>query len=604
MMDLTPLEVRKKKGDFRRQIRGYDPESVDDFLDLVADRMEALVRENAALTESSGTLEQRVSEYREREKALTEALVSAQQLREQMRATAVREADAARSQAEKDAHEHRSLAAQEAEQSRREARALLDQARAEAAEQIASARRSAAEEMERLRAELDRVREHESGVIRLLQGRRAELLESYRQLLEGEMAGLESLYTSVREDEVLSAEVDALAAEAPASAPVAELAVEDVVVVADVPDAVVAEAEAGDSDALPALSADLAALIEAAENDVELTWADAADENESNDDDVPGDETPADAEIIAAEEVAAEAELVLDEAEPDAGPAPEGDVDPEDLWLNELVEVAEAQTPTAAPRPAAEEDFANAADSDEDFLDGLIAEAGATTTRLPDEIADEVEVLATEPSEDAPALAELVDLEDDAEFLAGVIEAEAEVELEIEDANVLEIEVDDVLEMEAGDVLEVESAKTPEPIVAGPRPEVEPAIDPLVMLDEDEGFDALFEDGDDEGDEFDFDAALANATGFSGFPTESRNDAESAFDLGIELDDPGSPLDLGRAGAGSFGSPVRSAFSPSRPADLTLRPLSPEEEAPDLPAESRQRDETDDDMFSTMFHGR
>jgi DivIVA domain-containing protein len=40
MIDLTPLEVRQKKGDFRRAVRGYDPELVNDFLDLVADRRE------------------------------------------------------------------------------------------------------------------------------------------------------------------------------------------------------------------------------------------------------------------------------------------------------------------------------------------------------------------------------------------------------------------------------------------------------------------------------------------------------------------------------------------------------------------------------------
>ncbi|MFH1765104.1 MAG: DivIVA domain-containing protein, partial [Gemmatimonadota bacterium] len=36
MIDLTPLDVRKKRGDFRRILRGYDPEEVDTFMDLVA----------------------------------------------------------------------------------------------------------------------------------------------------------------------------------------------------------------------------------------------------------------------------------------------------------------------------------------------------------------------------------------------------------------------------------------------------------------------------------------------------------------------------------------------------------------------------------------
>src|SRR5690606_10885181 len=53
MIDLTPLEVRKKKEDFRRALRGYEPVDVDTFLELVSDRMEQLVRENLALSEKA-----------------------------------------------------------------------------------------------------------------------------------------------------------------------------------------------------------------------------------------------------------------------------------------------------------------------------------------------------------------------------------------------------------------------------------------------------------------------------------------------------------------------------------------------------------------------
>ena len=95
MIDLTPLDVRKKKGDFRRVMRGYDPEAVDNFLDEVVARMEELVRENAAMSASVGGMRDAIAEYREREKAMNEALVSAQQLREDMREQARREADLA-----------------------------------------------------------------------------------------------------------------------------------------------------------------------------------------------------------------------------------------------------------------------------------------------------------------------------------------------------------------------------------------------------------------------------------------------------------------------------------------------------------------------------
>jgi cell division initiation protein len=95
MIDLTPLDVRKKKGDFRRVMRGYDPEAVDNFLDEVVARMEELVRENGALAGRVSGMTDAIAEYRERERAMNEALVSAQQLREDMREQAQREADLA-----------------------------------------------------------------------------------------------------------------------------------------------------------------------------------------------------------------------------------------------------------------------------------------------------------------------------------------------------------------------------------------------------------------------------------------------------------------------------------------------------------------------------
>jgi DivIVA domain-containing protein len=99
MIDLTPLDVRKKKGDFRRAVRGYDTELVDDFLDMVAERLEELVKQNVALTERAEHLQEQVASYRERERALNEALVTAQQLRTEAQAQADREAELVRREA-------------------------------------------------------------------------------------------------------------------------------------------------------------------------------------------------------------------------------------------------------------------------------------------------------------------------------------------------------------------------------------------------------------------------------------------------------------------------------------------------------------------------
>lgn len=103
MIDLTPLDVRKKKGDFRRTVRGYDPELVDDFLDMVAERLEELVKQNVGLTERAEHLQEQVASYREREKALNEALVTAQQLRSEAQAQADKEMELIRREAESQA---------------------------------------------------------------------------------------------------------------------------------------------------------------------------------------------------------------------------------------------------------------------------------------------------------------------------------------------------------------------------------------------------------------------------------------------------------------------------------------------------------------------
>jgi cell division initiation protein len=92
-MDLTPLDIRKKKEDLRRSVRGYDVSQVDAFLDLVAERMEKLVRIEVRLSEQVDLLREQLTAFQERERALNEALVTAQELREEARAQAEKAAD-------------------------------------------------------------------------------------------------------------------------------------------------------------------------------------------------------------------------------------------------------------------------------------------------------------------------------------------------------------------------------------------------------------------------------------------------------------------------------------------------------------------------------
>ena len=92
MIDLTPLDVRKKRGDFGKGLRGYDPQEVDSFLELVAERMEVLVRENLAFRGEVDQLGEKVVVQEGREQAVQDALVTAQELRQDVKKQAHREA--------------------------------------------------------------------------------------------------------------------------------------------------------------------------------------------------------------------------------------------------------------------------------------------------------------------------------------------------------------------------------------------------------------------------------------------------------------------------------------------------------------------------------
>ena len=92
MIDLTPLDVRKKRGDFGKGLWGYDPPEVDGFLELVAERMEELVKENLAFRKKIEQLGEKVVVQEGREKAVQDALVTAQELRQDVKKQARREA--------------------------------------------------------------------------------------------------------------------------------------------------------------------------------------------------------------------------------------------------------------------------------------------------------------------------------------------------------------------------------------------------------------------------------------------------------------------------------------------------------------------------------
>ena len=100
---LTPVDVRRY--DFGTAMRGYDRARVDQFRDQVADELERLTRAVNDLDGKSRAMAEQLKVYRERDKALNEALVSAQQIREEMKQQAMREADLVMREAQQKAAE-------------------------------------------------------------------------------------------------------------------------------------------------------------------------------------------------------------------------------------------------------------------------------------------------------------------------------------------------------------------------------------------------------------------------------------------------------------------------------------------------------------------
>jgi DivIVA domain-containing protein len=98
---LTPLDVRKQE--FRKALRGYDSNGVEEFRTRVADELERILRERAVLEERVVALTEQLRAFRERERAMNEALVAAQQLREDSRAAATREAQVVAREAQAEA---------------------------------------------------------------------------------------------------------------------------------------------------------------------------------------------------------------------------------------------------------------------------------------------------------------------------------------------------------------------------------------------------------------------------------------------------------------------------------------------------------------------
>ena len=89
-MKIAPIDISHKT--FGRKIGGFDPEEVTDFLRVVADEMETIIRDRNALKEALREKELSISEYRERDELLKSTITTATKMSDKIQKDAEREA--------------------------------------------------------------------------------------------------------------------------------------------------------------------------------------------------------------------------------------------------------------------------------------------------------------------------------------------------------------------------------------------------------------------------------------------------------------------------------------------------------------------------------
>ncbi|MGI8774314.1 MAG: DivIVA domain-containing protein [Actinomycetota bacterium] len=160
-MELGARDVNEKQ--FNDAWRGYNQAEVDDFLDRVAEVLDRLQRENDALRNRMGELDQAVAASRNTEEMLKKTLVTAQRAAEEAIATAKSKAEQVIGEAEKRAA----------------------QAEADASRRNVEAQRVHAERKRELDLQIDRLKAYETDLKQKLKGFLEQQLRSLDTLGSG-----------------------------------------------------------------------------------------------------------------------------------------------------------------------------------------------------------------------------------------------------------------------------------------------------------------------------------------------------------------------------------------------------------------------------------
>jgi len=97
-MKISPIDIQQQH--FKSRPFGYEKAGVDSFLELLAEELERLIRENIDLMEELARVKASLAEMRDREETLNKTLVTTQKLTDELKSTARREVDIMMAEAE------------------------------------------------------------------------------------------------------------------------------------------------------------------------------------------------------------------------------------------------------------------------------------------------------------------------------------------------------------------------------------------------------------------------------------------------------------------------------------------------------------------------
>lgn len=90
-MRITSMDISNKE--FKKSMRGYNTDEVEDFLDKIAEDYEEMYKENTSLREKFALLNEKLDHYKDIESTIQNTLLLAQNTSEQTRKTANDEAE-------------------------------------------------------------------------------------------------------------------------------------------------------------------------------------------------------------------------------------------------------------------------------------------------------------------------------------------------------------------------------------------------------------------------------------------------------------------------------------------------------------------------------